>query len=127
MRAASIAKLAAPGVLAALIAGACANLGDGASSPAQDYLADPAAVRRGKLIFVGTCGAYCHSNQPGNRDAPYLFDCSWKHGGSDREIFHTISTGVPDTRMPAFGGKLPEGDEDIWKLVAYLRSKADCP
>lgn len=92
------------------------------ASPADHYLHDPAALQRGKSLFVGTCGAYCHSTHKDARDAPYLFDCQWLHGGSDAQVFHTISTGVPKTRMIGFGGKLPEGDDDIWKLVAFLKA-----
>ncbi len=91
-------------------------------SPADRYVHDPAAVGRGKAIFVGTCGAYCHSMRNDARDAPYLFDCRWLHGGSDQEIFHTIANGVPGTRMIGFAGKLPDGDGDIWKLVAFLKA-----
>jgi len=28
--------------------------------------------------------------------------------------------------MPSFGDKMPEGDEDIWKLVAFIRTKSIC-
>jgi cytochrome c oxidase cbb3-type subunit 3 len=86
------------------------------------YLKDPAALKRGKGLFVGSCGAYCHSVSKDARDAPYLFDCVWLHGGSDEAIFRTISNGVPNTRMVGFAGKMPEGDDDIWKIVAYLHS-----
>lgn len=91
-------------------------------SPALVFLDDADALKRGKLIFAGTCGGYCHSFTKGPRDAPYLFDCTWLHGGEDQNIFDTISNGVPDTRMIAFADMLPEGDTDIWKLVAYLKS-----
>ena len=97
-----------------------------AESPAARYAKNPAALKRGKSLFVGTCGAYCHGLQPGNRDAPYLFDCEWKHGGSDEEIFRTIRGGVPNTRMQSFADRMPEGDEDLWKIVAFLKTKAGC-
>lgn len=90
-------------------------------SPASS--ADPA---RGELLFRSICGGYCHGVAPGKRDAPFLFDCDWLHGGSDQQIFDVISGGVPGTRMIAFGGKLPEGDSDIWGLVAYLRASSQC-
>jgi mono/diheme cytochrome c family protein len=107
--------------LAALLA-AC-----GGGSPADGYLQDPAALKRGKSVFVGTCGAYCHSFSPGARDAPFLFDCTWIHGNSDEQLFATIANGVPGTRMIAFGGLLPDGDDDIWRVVAFLRSQRhDC-
>ena len=86
---------------------------------------DAAALERGKAICVGTCGAYCHKMTEVPSDAPYLFDCTWLHGDSDQEIFNTISHGVSKTRMVPFAGALP--DEDIWKIVAYLKSEAKCP
>jgi mono/diheme cytochrome c family protein len=95
-------------------------------SPAAAYARDPAAVTRGHQIFVGTCGAYCHSTHDVERDAPSLFDCTWKHGGSDEAIFKSISEGIPNTRMPPWKGALPEGDDDIWRVIAYLRSASTC-
>lgn len=119
-------SVVAVALIGAAVGLGCARGGSSPASPAQVYESDPEAVRRGRLLFTGTCGGYCHPTKPGNRDAPYLFDCNWKHGGSDLEIFASISEGVPDTRMPAWGGKMPAGDEDIWKLIAYLRSKRSC-
>lgn len=96
-------------------------------SPAAAFAGDPAAVKRGKGLFIGMCGAYCHSLHGGARgDVPDLFDCAWKNGGSDDEIFRSISSGVPGTRMVAFAGVLPDGDTDIWKLVAFLRANSSC-
>ena len=94
-------------------------------SPAEAYADDPAALKRGRGIFVGTCAGYCHSLRGrGASDAPNLFDCDWRHGGRDEEIFASIHTGVPRTRMIGFGGKLE--DEDLWKVVAYLRAESRC-
>ena len=97
-----------------------------AESPVARYAKDPAAVERGRLIFIGSCGGYCHDLHGAERAAPSLFDCTWKHGGSDEEIFHTISEGVPGTQMPPWKNGLPGGAEDIWKVVAYLRSASTC-
>lgn len=94
----------------------------GSLSRADEFLADPAAVERGRLIFVGTCAGYCHRLTPEVIDAVYLFDCEWKHGGSDQQIFNTVTTGVPNTRMTAFGTNFPEGEDDLWKVIAYLKS-----
>jgi mono/diheme cytochrome c family protein len=95
-------------------------------SPAARFARDPAAVDRGRRIFIGNCGAYCHSTHHVERDAPSLFDCAWKHGGSDAEIFKSISDGVRGTRMPAWKDALPEGDDDVWRVIAYLRSASTC-
>ena len=97
---------------------------DPTADPAPAMLASPADLARGKAIFTGTCGAYCHKMTPGPGDAPYLFDCDWRHGGSDAEVFQSISNGVPRTRMLPFGGALK--DPDIWRLVAWLKSASQC-
>jgi cytochrome c oxidase cbb3-type subunit 3 len=95
------------------------------ASPAVKYEKDPAAVHRGKLIYTGTCGAYCHPASPAAAtDAPYLFDCDWKDGGTDEQIHHTITHGVKGTRMVSFAGAL--SDEDIWKVIAFLRADSKC-
>lgn len=95
------------------------------ASPAAKYEKDPAAVHRGKLIYTGTCGAYCHPASPeAATDAPYLFDCDWKDGGTDEQIHHTITHGVKGTRMVSFAGAL--SDEDIWKVIAFLRADSKC-
>ncbi|MDD9890454.1 MAG: c-type cytochrome [Gammaproteobacteria bacterium] len=88
----------------------------------EAFMADPAAVARGEALFVGTCAGYCHSRQPGDSDAVFLFDCEWIHGGSDQEIFDTVTVGVPNTRMVGFGSNFPEGDDDLWKIIAFIRT-----
>lgn len=106
--------------LVALLAGC------GEAPPSETYLNDPAALKRGMGLFTGTCGAYCHSMKNDVRDAPFLFDCQWKNGsGSDEDVFRVIYDGVPGTRMVGFGGKMPEGDDDLWKIVAFLRSRRE--
>ena len=102
-------------VAGAMFASACAP-----ATPADAFRDDAEAISRGKALFIGTCAGYCHTTTPGNREAPYLFDGQWVHGGTDQEIFDTIANGVPGTTMIAFKGKLPQGDDDIWRLVAYI-------
>ena len=96
-------------------------------SPADAFRADQQALQRGKSLFVGTCAGYCHSPTV-ERAAPNLFDCTWQNGtGGDQELFDIIASGVPDTAMIGFKDKLPQGDDDIWRLVAYISTnQADC-
>ncbi|MDB0051735.1 c-type cytochrome [Gammaproteobacteria bacterium] len=95
-----------------------------AVSLANTYVTDPEAVKRGRLLFVGTCAGYCHKLTPERVDAPYLFDCDWKHGSSDQEIFNTVTAGVPNTRMVGFGTNFPEGENDLWKIIAFIRTSS---
>ena len=88
----------------------------------ETFMADPEAVARGEALFIGTCAGYCHKTTPEETDAVFLFDCQWKHGGSDQEIFDVVTIGVPSTRMVGFGSNFPEGEDDLWKIIAYLRS-----
>jgi mono/diheme cytochrome c family protein len=106
--------------LIVLVLGAC---GDDSSraSPADSFIGDDAAVQRGRLIFAGTCAGYCHKLSSERSDAPYLFDCEWVHGGTDQAIYDTVSQGVSGTRMIAFGENFPEGSDDLWKIIAYLK------
>jgi len=84
------------------------------------------AIAVGKVTFEAVCAGYCHATETTKRpgQCPNLFDCEWKHGKSDGEVFHSLSEGVPKTQMVGFKGKLP--DEMLWKIVAYLRSASRC-
>ncbi len=84
------------------------------------------AIATGKAIFEATCTGYCHAAASSARvgRCPNLFDCEWKHGSSDGEVFHALTDGVPKTEMVGFKGKLP--DEILWKIIAYMRSASRC-
>ena len=106
-------------LVSAALSGGCAG-----SDPVTGYLTDAQALARGEAVFVGTCSGYCHVEGAAAGDVPDLFDCEWTNGGSNRQIFATVANGVPGTRMVGWGGSLPAGDEDIWKVVAFLRSRS---
>ena len=100
-----------------------------AVDPVPKLLQSPDDVARGKALFTGTCAAYCHrpseaQTSAATADAPNLFGCAWRHGGSNAELFKTIAQGVPGTRMVPFGGAVP--DDDIWRIVAYLKAATQC-
>lgn len=89
----------------------------------QAFMADASALARGQAIFEGSCASFCHTMEPeAELDASFLFDCQWNHGSLDQEIFDTVTNGVVGTRMVGFGSNFPEGDDDLWKVIAYLRS-----
>ena len=123
-----------------LVSGVCALLlvtgltacGEGEAPPAEltaveAFMQDEEAVKRGQALFIGTCAGYCHKTTPEETDALFLFDCQWKHGNSDQQIFDLVTNGVPNTRMVGFGSNFPEGEDDLWKIIAYLRiNQQDC-
>ena len=104
---------------AALFAAACS------ASPSAPFARDPESLERGRKIVVGTCAGYCHvAAGRGLGNAPDLLDCEWRHGGSDAEIFAVMRGGVPGTPMLGFAEKIP--DDDLWRVLAFLRSASDC-
>jgi len=81
---------------------------------------DAAAPKAGELLFRSNCSP-CHGlNARGGGRGPDLTSGRWVHGASDAAIFHTITTGVPGTQMPANSFE----DSETWAIVAYLRSLA---
>ncbi|MDB4947602.1 MAG: cytochrome c class [Gemmatimonadetes bacterium] len=76
------------------------------------------AVSEGKRLFGWYNCSGCHSHGGGGMGPP-LMDDEWIYGSQPENIFETIAEGRPNG-MPAFGGRI--GNDDIWKLVAYVRS-----
>ncbi len=82
------------------------------------------AVNAGQTIFQNNC-TLCHGDSgQGTRGRPALNDKHFLGTTNDDVIFSVISSGVPNTEMPAWnqshGGPLT--DEDIQNVVAFLRS-----
>ena len=97
------------------------------ASLVQQLMQYPAALLRGEALYLGSCANYCHAELEVDAESVNLFDCEWKHADSDEEIFNLVISGIPDTRMVGFGSNFPEGDDDLWKIIAYLRSsQQDC-
>ncbi len=76
------------------------------------------AIRQGQNIFRGRC-AVCHGIDAKGYRGSDLTSGDWVHGGGDRQIFTTITTGVAGTEMP---GNTSLSEDEVWMLVAYLRT-----
>ncbi len=82
------------------------------------------AVTAGQALFKANC-ALCHGdNGEGTPGRPALNDKGLLSNATDDTLFSVISSGVPNTEMPAWnqshGGPLT--DENVRQLVAYLRA-----
>jgi putative heme-binding domain-containing protein len=74
------------------------------------------AIRSGMGFFRRSC-ADCHGMDARGYRAPDLTEVV-AGGATDDRLFDTIRKGVPGTEMPSSNAL----DDEIWKLIAYLRS-----
>jgi mono/diheme cytochrome c family protein len=81
---------------------------------------DAEVIASGAKLYSVAC-ATCHGPQgQGSRMAPALNVQSFLAQTNDQAIKTIIAQGVPDTRMPAWGGRL--NDTDLNSLVSFIRS-----
>lgn len=110
----------------AILLAACNKTKPAAEAPLSllaAYTQDPAAVERGARIYDGTCAQFCHEAESRVGEEVNLFDCQWRYGHTADEIFQITTSGIPGTRMVGYGNNFPEGKQDLWKLIAYIKNK----
>ena len=82
---------------------------------------DKGTVEQGRAVFTSTCAA-CHRADGGGVVGPNLTDDFWLHGASPEKVWKTISTGIPDKGMPAWGPQLgPDRTQAVTAYVIKLR------
>ncbi len=82
---------------------------------------DPAAVERGKKVFVPTCG-FCHGNDAHGKSGPDLVRSALvAHDNKGDTIGPVIHNGRPDRGMPAFPSLSADQIADI---SIFLHSRA---
>jgi aldose sugar dehydrogenase len=72
-------------------------------------------------LYTERCAA-CHGTDTAAGRAPNLFDDQWTRAKDDEGIARVIADGVPQTEMIPFKTQLT--DQQIWQMVAYLRTQA---
>ena len=82
---------------------------------------DPRAVAGGGEAFRPYCTP-CHGIRGDGGRGPDLTRGVYSVGDKDSDLFRTIANGVPGTPMPGFASDLRE--EDIWRIVAFIRAIA---
>lgn len=102
----------------ALAAVAVEARGQDARPTANPLAGNPTAVTQGRNIYRGRC-AVCHGIDAKGFRGSDLTSGDWVHGGTDPQIFKTISAGVPGTEMPPNPNMAAD---EIWSVIAYLRT-----
>src|SRR6266567_8829730 len=99
--------------------GLCAALAQ-AQTPLQNpFQNDSQAAEAGRGAFRIYC-APCHGIRAEGGRGPDLTRGIYSVGERDADLFAVISNGAPGTEMPSFS--LGLGDENIWRVISYLRS-----
>jgi mono/diheme cytochrome c family protein len=82
---------------------------------------DPAAIERGLEVYNERC-SFCHGTRGHGAKGPCLTCGHFLYrGGSNAQLFATISGGIPGGQMGAFASSF--SSEDIWKIIAFLREE----
>lgn len=88
---------------------------------ALTYTADEAFLTNGKRVFTSNNCQQCHRlDGGGNAIGPNLTDAYWIHGGSIKNIFLTVKTGVVEKGMPAWGKVM--SPTDVRDVAFYVMS-----
>jgi cytochrome c oxidase cbb3-type subunit 3 len=84
------------------------------------FLTDAIILSNGKKIYTTNCIACHKSDGGGNAIGPNLTDEYWLHGGSIKNIFSTIKSGVVEKGMPAWGRNM--SPKDVRDVAFYVMS-----
>ncbi len=82
-------------------------------------LADAGEVAKGKETFEKLCSA-CHRADAGGQVGPNLTDEYWLHGGGIKNVFKTITYGVPTKGMISWQAQL--SPKQIQEVASYVLS-----
>ena len=93
--------------------------GENRPAKANPYASDKTAMGQGRQLFNRMNCAGCHGDHGGGGMGPSLRDVDWLYGSSDAQVFSSIAEGRAHG-MPSWGVKM--NDDDIWKIVAYIKS-----
>ena len=100
----------------------CGGVGGSAIAEQRNpFETDEAAIRTGNALFAARCSD-CHGADAKGKLGPDLTQ-RWARGASDESAFAVIRSGVAGSSMPPSVAP----DNELWAIVAYLRSISVMP
>ncbi len=94
------------------------------TGPKNPFAGDKTVLEPARGSFRIMCGP-CHGILGEGGRGPDLRTGTFFAGSSDADLYRVISEGVAGTEMADFGLRL--GDENVWRMVTYIRSIAGKP
>ena len=82
------------------------------------YVVNDHVLGEGERLYAWFNCAGCHGPKGGGGIGPPFLDDDWIYGGAPGNVYQSIVQGRP-AGMPSFA---PLNDEQVWQLVAYVRS-----
>ena len=107
--------------VAALVLASCSVTLAAGAERRNPFESDEAAIGIGRTLFANRC-ADCHGPDAKGKLGPDLTQ-RWARGASDESAFAVVRNGVPNSSMPPSVAT----DNEIWAIVAYLRSISIVP
>lgn len=86
------------------------------------FAGNAAEAEAGRGLFRIMCGP-CHGIKAQGGRGPDLTLGVYNAGSTDRDLYRVIAAGVSGTEMPGYGVRI--GEENVWRLVTYIRSVAN--
>lgn len=83
------------------------------------FAGNAAETDAGRGLFRIMC-APCHGIQAKGGRGPDLTIGTFHAGDQDRDLFRVIANGVTGTEMPGYQARI--GDDNVWRLISYIRS-----
>jgi cytochrome c oxidase cbb3-type subunit 3 len=83
-------------------------------------ITDPGRLTAAQDLFIETC-ATCHRKDLGGESGPNLTDEYWLHGGSVKEIYNTITNGVPGKSMISWKDRISSSER--LAIASFILSK----
>lgn len=81
---------------------------------------DAGRLAAAEAVFVENC-ATCHRKDLGGESGPNLTDAYWLHGGSVKDLYHTITNGVPGKAMISWKDRI--SSQERLAIASYILSK----
>ena len=118
---ATISTLAAQPGMAQVSPQDTAQAGPTAEQPKKlnPYTGDEEKIAEGRKLYLRWNCYGCHGSMGGGGMGRPLNDEQWLYGGDDASVLESIKEGTPGG-MPSLKDRLTE--DEIWKIIAYIRS-----